>query len=170
MNRWLANLGQIIQNYKTNCNTLSVTKECSRIPGEELWTNSSWFLWIRVEVLYEALLVKHKWGTQTNTTKHISMNEQYEWCKAQYKWERVKRKWIKHKYKDMFRGSSTQLYVPRFRTEGFSLTRPHRTSHTGNLYWGFWETQIGSTQLLSQPIQPLTRGKAQNKSPLHLEG
>jgi len=26
---------------KTNCTTLSVTKECSRIPGEGLWTNSS---------------------------------------------------------------------------------------------------------------------------------
>ena len=29
---------------KTNCNTLSVTKECSRIPGEGLWTISSKFL------------------------------------------------------------------------------------------------------------------------------
>jgi len=25
---------------KTNCNTLSVTKECNRIPGEGLQTNS----------------------------------------------------------------------------------------------------------------------------------
>jgi len=31
---------------KTNCNTLSVTKVCSRIPGKGLWTNSSKFLWI----------------------------------------------------------------------------------------------------------------------------
>jgi len=29
---------------KTNCNTLSVTKEYSRIPYEGLWTNSSKFL------------------------------------------------------------------------------------------------------------------------------
>jgi len=29
---------------KLNCNTLSVTKECSRIPGEGLWTISSEFL------------------------------------------------------------------------------------------------------------------------------
>jgi len=29
---------------KTKCNTLSVTKECGRIPGEGLWTNSSKFL------------------------------------------------------------------------------------------------------------------------------
>jgi len=27
---------------------------------------------------------------------------------------------------------------PRLHTEGFSLYRPHRTSHTGNLHWGFW--------------------------------
>ena len=52
---------------KTNCNTLSVTKECIRIPGEGLWTNSSWFLWIRAEVLYEALLIKHKYGTHKQT-------------------------------------------------------------------------------------------------------
>jgi len=33
-----------MQNLKLNCNTLCVTKECSRIPGEELWTISSRFL------------------------------------------------------------------------------------------------------------------------------
>jgi len=43
---------------KTKRNTLSVTKECSRIPGEGLWTISSKFLYIRVEVLYEALTHK----------------------------------------------------------------------------------------------------------------
>jgi len=26
---------------------------------------------------------------------------------------------------------------PRLHTEGFPLTRPHRTSHIGNLHWGF---------------------------------
>jgi len=26
---------------------------------------------------------------------------------------------------------------PRLHTEGFSLYRPHRTSYTGNLHWGF---------------------------------
>ena len=44
VNRCKANLWQIMWNLKTNCNTLSVTKECSRISGEGLWTNSSWFL------------------------------------------------------------------------------------------------------------------------------
>ena len=33
-----------------------------------------------------------------------------------------------------------------------------------------WVIQTRSTQLLSQPIQPLTRGKAQHKSRLHLDG
>jgi len=73
--------------------------------------------------------------------------------------------------------TQTQGYVSRFEhsalrsrlhTEGFLLTRPHRTSHTGNLYWGFGQIQLGSTQLLSQPIQPLTRGKAQNQHKINL--
>ena len=38
---------------------------------------------------------------------------------------------------------------PRLHTEGFSLKRPHRTSHTGNLTEDL-VTQIWSTQLLSQ--------------------
>ena len=73
---------------------------------------------------------------------------------------------------------------PRLHTKRFSLYRPHRTSHTGNLHWEFRQIQLGSTQLLSHQIQPLTRGKAQSQhninlllegyqqtqSPLHLEG
>ena len=47
----------------------------------------------------------------------------------------------------------TALLRPRLHTEEFSLTRPHRTSHTRNLHWGFGANTIGSTQLLSQPIQ-----------------
>ena len=39
---------------------------------------------------------------------------------------------------------------PRLHTEGFSLSSPHRTSHTGNLHWGYGQLQFGSTQLLSQ--------------------
>jgi len=75
VNRCTANLWIIMRKLKLNCNTLSVTNECSRIPGEGLWTNSPWFLWIRVEVLYEALVVKHKWGTHKQA-KHII----YEWA------------------------------------------------------------------------------------------
>ena len=44
VNRCKANLMTNDVELKTNCNTLSVTKECSRIPGEGLWTISSKFL------------------------------------------------------------------------------------------------------------------------------
>jgi len=36
VNRCMANLMTKIAELKTNCNTLSVTKECSRIPGDAL--------------------------------------------------------------------------------------------------------------------------------------
>ena len=44
VNRCKANLMTNNAELKTNYNTLSVTKECSRIPGEGLWTISSKFL------------------------------------------------------------------------------------------------------------------------------
>ena len=44
VNRCTANLMTNDTELKLNCNTLSVTKECSRIPSEGLWTNSSKFL------------------------------------------------------------------------------------------------------------------------------
>ena len=44
VNRCKANLMINDVELKTNCNTLSVTKECSRISGEGLWTISSKFL------------------------------------------------------------------------------------------------------------------------------
>jgi len=40
----MANLMTKDTELKTNCNTLSVTKECSRILNEGLWTISSKFL------------------------------------------------------------------------------------------------------------------------------
>ena len=40
----MANLMTNDAKLKINCNTLSVTKEYSRIPGEGLWTISSKFL------------------------------------------------------------------------------------------------------------------------------
>jgi len=40
----MANLMTNNAELKLNYNTLSVTKECSRIPGEGLWTISSKFL------------------------------------------------------------------------------------------------------------------------------
>jgi len=44
VNRCMANLMTNDAELKTNCNTLSVSKVCSRIPGEGLWTISSKFL------------------------------------------------------------------------------------------------------------------------------
>ena len=44
VNRYMANLMTNDTKLKTKCNTLCVTKLCSRIPGEGLWTNSSKFL------------------------------------------------------------------------------------------------------------------------------
>ena len=41
VNRCMANLMTNDAELKINCNTLSVTKECSRILGEGLCTNSS---------------------------------------------------------------------------------------------------------------------------------
>jgi len=35
-----------------------------------------------------------------------------------------------------FEVRATALH-PCLHTEGFSLNRPHRTCHTGNLHWGF---------------------------------
>ena len=48
---------------------------------------------------------------------------------------------------------------------GFPLTRPHRTSYTGNLRWGFGAITIGSTRLLSPTNTTSTlRGKAQSQT------
>ena len=41
VNRCKTNLMTNDAELKINCNTLSVAKECSRIPGEGLWTISS---------------------------------------------------------------------------------------------------------------------------------
>jgi len=44
VNKCMANLMINDAELKTNCNILSVIKECSRIPGDGLWTISSKFL------------------------------------------------------------------------------------------------------------------------------
>ena len=44
VNRRMANQMTNDAELKTNYNTLSVAKECNRIPGDELWTISSKFL------------------------------------------------------------------------------------------------------------------------------
>ena len=80
-------------------------------------------------MLYEALLVNTSMAHTKNNTKHISMND------ARYN--------IKERELEKVDQTQTHGYVsrfehttlhPRLHTEGFPLTRLHRTSHTGNLY------------------------------------
>ena len=71
---WIGVLANLMTNdseLKTQYNTLYVTKECSQIYGEGLWNISSSSSKLRVEVLYEALLVQHKY-------RHIN-NAKYVW-------------------------------------------------------------------------------------------
>ena len=57
---------------------------------------------------------------------------------------------------DMFRGSSTQLYVPAFTQKDFPYII-HTGLHTqGTSTEDFGQIQLESTQLLSQQMQPLT--------------
>ena len=116
------------KNFK--CNTFNVTNECSRIPSEGLWTNSSWFLWIRVEALYEALVVRHKWGTHKQA-KHI-IYECAIWNDARHKviekeLEKVDQT-LTHGYVSRFEHTALR---PRLHTERFPLTCPHRTPTQG---------------------------------------
>ena len=85
-----------------------------------------------------------------------SQANKYEWTiwnDARHKIKREsKSQGIKCKQQDMFRGSSTQLYIPAFTQKDFNSTSlSTQDSHTGNLHWGFGATTTGSTQLLSQP-------------------
>ena len=80
--------------------------------------------------------------------------------------------WNKRKQQDLFRGSSTQLYVPTF-TQKDSTNLSTQDSHTGNLHWGFGGNTItGSTQLLSLQPQPPSWGKAPSQQTItsQLEG
>ena len=65
---------------------------------------------------------------------------------------------------DMFRGSSTQLYVPAFTQKDFTIAFtqdfPHREPPLRIL--GKYNTGIHNSSL--NPIQPLTRGKAQDNT------
>ena len=69
-------------------------------------------------------------------------------CKAQSK-ERVREsQWIKRKQQDMFRGSSTQLYIPAFDTRRISnpLACPQRTPTKGTS-----TEDLGQSQLQGVP-------------------
>jgi len=160
-----------MRNYKTKCNILSVITECSRIPVEGLWTNFFWFLWIRVEVLCEALLVKHKYGhTQTN---QAYMNDITIWINARYN---VKERQLRES------GSNANTEIC-FEVRAHSSTSPpsHRRISTNSSAQDFphrepplriWvNTNWEYTTPLSNTNTTYTlRGKAQQtQSPLHLE-
>ena len=53
----LANLGQMMQNLKLNCNTLRVSKSEPEFPVKGSETTPRDSSKLRVEVLYEALLI-----------------------------------------------------------------------------------------------------------------
>ena len=58
---------------------------------------------------------------------------------------------------------------PHLHTEGFPLY-PHRTSHTGNLHWGFTITNLGVHNSSLQQQPPLHKRqdtKPKQQSPLH---
>ena len=52
----------MMQNLKLNCNTLCVTKSEPKFAVKDSGTTPRDFSKLRVEVLYEALLVQHKYG------------------------------------------------------------------------------------------------------------
>jgi len=67
--------------------------------------------------------MKLSWLSTSEAHKHTSMYMiwQYESMHNTNK-ERVKSQWIKHKQQDVFRGSSTELYVPAFTEKDFQPT------------------------------------------------
>ena len=71
----------------------------------------------------------------------------------------------------MFRCSSTQLYVPTFSQKDFHYLVHTELPTQGTSTENFGQYNTGSIQLLSQPIQPLTRSNAQpTQNPPQQEG
>ena len=117
-------------------------------------------------MLYEALLVKHNYDTQSNQACIYDMTIR---CNARCKRE-SKRKWIKHKHRDMFRGSSHCSTSPASHRRIFIIASTQDFSHREPPL-RIWANTTRSTQLLSPTNTTYTlRGMAQQLSPLHLEG
>ena len=76
--------------------------------------------------------MKLSWLSTSEAYKHTSMYMIWQ-SKAMHKVKReCKSQWIKHKQRDLFRDSSTQLYVPAFTQKDFQSTNlPHRTPTQG---------------------------------------
>ena len=166
---------------KTICNTLSTTNKCSRIPREGLWTNSSWFLWIRVKVLYEALVVKYKWGTQTQA-KHI-MDKQYEIMQGTTQAIYDMNEWMmlctnkeRERVRETMDQTQTQRYVsmfeplalrPRLHREGFLI---HYLVHRGLPPREPPPRRICTTREYRTPLSTNTTSNEAIQSPPHTRG
>ena len=82
--------------------------------------------------------------------------------------ERVKSQWIKRKKQDLFRGSSTQLYVPAFTQKDFQSTN---FVHTGLPYreppqriWGNYNQEY------TTPLSTNTTPTEATQTPPHTRG
>ena len=79
----------------------------------------------------------------------------------------LERQWIKRKHTNMFRGSSTQLYVPAFTQKDFQSTYPHRTPTQGTSTEDLGQIQPGVHNSSLNRIQPLTEA---TQTPPHTRG
>ena len=95
-----------------------------------------------------------------------------------------KSQWIKRKHTNMFRGSSTQLYVPAFTQKDFQSTCPHRTptqgtstedlgqynnwEYTTPLFTNTTSTLRGQAQSHHKSITSQLEGWAQSQQPINL--
>jgi len=114
---------------------------------------------LRVEVLYEALLVQHKYDTH----KVYLANEYVQYKAIQDIREiEFRDSGSNINNKICFEVQVTALRSP-LHTEGFSLC-PHRTSHKGNLYQGINNYKLGVYNSSLQHNHLYTRGKAQNQN------
>ena len=81
-------------------------------------------------------------------------------------------------FRDSGTNANTKIYFevratalhPRLHTEGFSLYRSHRTPTQGTSIEDLGNTTLEYTTPLSTNNNLYNRGKAQHKSPLHIEG
>ena len=105
-------------------------------------------------MLYEALLVQHKYGTHK-----VYLANEYVQYKAMQDIREIE-------FRDSESNTNTKIYFeiratalrPRLHTEGFPL-RPHMTSHKGNLYRGICNYKRGVYNSTLQHNHLYSRGK-----------
>ena len=127
----LANQGQMMQNLKLNCSTLCVSKSEPEFPVKSSGTTPQDSSKLRVEMLYEALLVQQSMGTH-------KLYLAYEY--VQYKaMQDIRAK----EYRDSGSNANNKICFevratalrPRLHTERFSLCL-HRTFCKGTFHKG----------------------------------